>query len=85
MRMFRRHCHRAKSRNLSHSHRNREQLNRKRKIGSVGKSRSLHNRNRQPGTQTAAGDAGEAAVVEAGAVVEPNQAGLPDKHKPVLL
>jgi len=83
--MFRPHYRRTNSKSLSHNHRNRKHLDRKREIRSVGKSRSPHNRNRRPETGTAVEDAGEAAVVEAGAVVELKQVGLPDTLKPILL
>ena len=85
MRMFRRLHRRArcKNPNLSHLSRNRRHCNQK--SGREGKSRRPLNRNLLQGMRIVVGDAGEAAVVEAGAVGELSQVGLPGKPKQGLL
>jgi hypothetical protein len=84
MRMFRRLHRRARCKNPNRNHLSRNRRNCNQQSDREGKSRSPLNRNLPPGTRTAVGGAGAAVVVEAGAVAELNQSGLPDKRKQAL-
>ena len=85
MRMFRRLHRRARCKNPNRNHLSRNRRHCNQKSGREGKSRRPLNRNLRQGMRIVVGDAGEAAVVEAGAVGEPSQVGLPGKPKQGLL
>ena len=75
---------RAKRKSPNRRRQNRNRLNHKWTSGKVGDNYSPLNRSLRR-MRTVVEDAGEAAVVEAGAVVELKQVGLPDTLKPILL